>query len=356
MEVVAQHLQDTGFSAEIASIAAAPRRSSTNRLYDGRWRIFTAWAEDQGINPFNPTAPQLARFLHHLCTVKGLDPQTVKGYRTTLASVLIPLGVSEAINSPVLSQLLKGLEIAQPRQSLVIPSWDLGIVMSALKGAPYEPLGSAPLKELTYKTVFLLAMASGGRRSELQALMFDEKYCYFAPFGAHVKLSFNPSFIRKNQRVNETNAPLVIPAIPTGKTQFGHINCPVRALKYYHRRTTDPHIRKGRLHMFIPLKDVKPGHEISSSTISRWICSTIIDAHQSHSDPLPSGIKAHEVRAVATSLRLFSKTPLSQIIEAGRWHSGGSFSKFYLRDLVSQENSIRSAGSIVAAGQVISLP
>jgi hypothetical protein len=211
------------------------------------------------------------------------------------------------------------------------------------------------LKELTYKTVFLLAMASGGRRSELQALMYDDKYCYFAPFGAHVKLSFNPSFIRKNQRATETNAPLLIPAIPTGKAQFGHQNCPVRALKYYHRRTKDQSVRKGRLHMFLPLKDVKPGREISSSTISRWICNTIIDAHNSLSDPLPSGIKAHEVRAVATSLRLFSRTPLNQIIEAGRWHSGGSFSKFYLRDLVSQENSIKSAGTLVAAGQVVSL-
>jgi hypothetical protein len=355
MEVVAKHLQATGFSEEVAAIAAAPRRASTNRLYDGRWRIFTSWAEDNGINPFNPTAPQLARFLHYLCTVKELDPQTVKGYRTTLASVLIPLGVSDAINSPVLSQLLKGLEIAKPRQSLVIPAWDLGIVMNALKSAPFEPLGSAPLKELTYKTVFLLAMASGGRRSELQALMHDDKYCYFAPLGAHVKLSFNPSFIRKNQRASETNAPLLIPAIPTGQAQFGHPNCPVRALKYYHRRTRDPAIRKGRLHMFLPLKDVNPGREISSSTISRWICNTIIEAHNSHSDPLPSGIKAHEVRAVATSLRLFSRTPLNQIIEAGRWHSSCTFSKFYLRDLVSQENSIRSAGKIVAAGQVVSL-
>jgi hypothetical protein len=248
------------------------------------------------------------------------------------------------------------MEIAQPRQSPVIPVWDLGIVMSALKQAPFEPLGSAPLKELTYKTVFLLAMASGGRRSELQALMFDDTYCKFAPFGAQVKLSFNPSFIRKNQRASETNAPLIIPAIPTGKEQFGHPNCPVRALKLYHRRTKDPSIRKGRLHMFIPLKDVTHGNEISSSTISRWICSTIISAHHSLLGHEPPGIKAHEVRAVATSLRLFSKTPLNQIIDAGRWHSGGSFSKFYLRDLMSQENSIRSAGSIVAAGQVVSLP
>jgi hypothetical protein len=184
--------------------------------------------------------------------------------------------VSDSINSPVISQLLKGMEIEHPRKSPVIPAWDLGIVMSSLKLAPYEPLSSAPLKELTYKTVFLLAMASGGRRSELQALMYDDIYCNFAPYGAQVKLSFNPAFIRKNQRASETNAPLIIPAIPTGKQQFGHPNCPVRALKYYHRRTRDPSIRKGRLHMFIPLKDVNQGHELSGSTISRWIAQRLL--------------------------------------------------------------------------------
>jgi hypothetical protein len=82
--------------------------------------------------------------------------------------------------------------------------------------------------------------------------MYDDKYCYFAPLGTQVKLSFNPSFIRKNQRASETNALLIIPAILTGKSQFGHPNCPVRALKYYHRRTRDPAVRKGRQHMFNP--------------------------------------------------------------------------------------------------------
>jgi hypothetical protein len=146
LAVVAQHLQATDFSAEVASIAAAPRRSSTDRFYDGRWRIFTSWAEEHEISPFNPIAPQLAQFLHHLCTVKGLDPQTVKDYRTTLSAFLIPLGVSEAIK-------LQGLVITPPRQSLVIPTWDLGVVMSTLKCAPFEPLGSAPLKESSYKTL-----------------------------------------------------------------------------------------------------------------------------------------------------------------------------------------------------------
>jgi hypothetical protein len=72
----------------------------------------------------------------------------VKGYWTSLASVL-PLGRSDTINSPVLSQLLKGMEVAKPRQSPVLPTWDLGVVLRALKGPPYEPLGAAPFRELT---------------------------------------------------------------------------------------------------------------------------------------------------------------------------------------------------------------
>ena len=55
----------------------------------------------------------------------------------------------------------------------VLPHWDLGIVLEALSKPPYEPLREASLKHLTLKAVFLLAMASALRRSELQALVLD---------------------------------------------------------------------------------------------------------------------------------------------------------------------------------------
>jgi hypothetical protein len=77
-------------------------------------------------------------------------------------------------------------------------------------------------------------------------------------------------------------------------------------------------------------------------------------SHENSKDP-PPNVKAHDVRAVATSLQLFHNTPLKRVIEAGRWHNGGTFSSFYLRDLAPQTSSIRSAGAVVAAGQVISL-
>ena len=95
-----------------------------------------------------------------------------------------------------------------------LPQWDLIIVLEA-----------SP-KHITLKTVFLIAMASAGRSSELQALVFDPKYIQFKS---------KPVFKRKNKRPNQVNDPWYIPAVPTGKSEFGAPNCPVRSLRYFHR-------------------------------------------------------------------------------------------------------------------------
>ena len=70
MEALMQHYQAAGFSREVSKFAAAPtcRRPSTNRMYDDRWLRFTTWA-----------------------TGRGFD-QTIKGYRSCLASVLSRTG------------------------------------------------------------------------------------------------------------------------------------------------------------------------------------------------------------------------------------------------------------------------
>ena len=85
----------------------------------------------------------------------------------------------------------------------------------------------------------------------------------------------------------------------------------------------------------VPIKDNNAGKELSASTISRWICTTIVDSHATiqNSRNLSGSVKALEVRAVATSLQLFNKVDLHSVMKAGRWSSGGTFTSFYLRDL-----------------------
>ena len=299
-------------------LAAAPRRPSTNRMYDDRWCRFTRWAAGQGIDPLNPTAAQVASFLFDLFDIHGLSPRTIKGYRTCISSVLNLTGKSRVVLHRTISDMIASMELQRPRATPVLPQWDLGVVLEALSKPPYEPLREASFKHLTLKTVFLLAMASAGRRSELHALRFDQNYTQFKPKGAGVTLYFSPEFMRKNQKPNQVNDPWYIPAIPTGKP-----NCPVRALRYYHQYLTEhPELRKDR---------------------------------RKNSKNLSGSVKAHEVRAVATSLQLFNKADLLSVMKAGRWSSGGTFTSFYLRDLCPQAESLQRAGPMVAAGDIVKI-
>ena len=258
------------------------------------------------------------------------------------------------VQHKTISDMIASMELQRPRVMPVLAQWDLGIVLEALSKPPYEPLWEASLKHLTFKTVFLLAMASAGRCSELQALVFDQKYIQFKPKGAGVTLYFSPEFMRKNQKPNQGNDPWFIPSVPTSKSEFG---APVRALRLYHRYQSEhPELRKGRRRLFIPIKDNNAGKELSAATISRWICTTIIDSHAPCMDNKNISVKAHEVRAVATSLQLFNKVDLQTVMKAGRWSSGGTFTSFYLRDLCPHTDSLQEKGPLVAAGSVISLP
>ena len=228
MEALMRHYKAAGFSDEVSRLAAAPRRPSTNRMYDDRWCRCTRWAAGQGVDPLNPTAAQVASFLFDLFDTHGLSPRTIKGYRTCIGSVLNRTGKTKVVLHRTISDMIASMELQRPRATPVLPQWDLGVVLEALSKPPYEPLREASFKYLTLKTVFLLAMASAGRRSELHALRFDQNYIQFKPKGAGVTLYFSPEFMRKNQKPNQVNDPWYIPAIPTGKPEFGAPNCPVR--------------------------------------------------------------------------------------------------------------------------------
>ena len=73
LEALKQHYQAAGFSEEVSSFAAAPRRPSTNCMYDDRWLRFAYWAAGQEMDPLGPTAAQIATFLYFLVDTHGLS-------------------------------------------------------------------------------------------------------------------------------------------------------------------------------------------------------------------------------------------------------------------------------------------
>ena len=152
-------------------------------MYIDWWLHFARWAAGQGFVPLDPTAAQISSFLFTLFDTHGLSPQTVKGYRTCPGSVLNRTGKAKLVLHKTISDMIASMELQRPRVTPVLPQWDLAVTRGLSQASD---------------SVFLLAMASTGRRSELHSLRFDQNYIQFKPKGAGVT-HFSPEFMRKNQ-------------------------------------------------------------------------------------------------------------------------------------------------------------
>ena len=100
----------------------------------------------------------------------------------------------------------------RPKGRRGIPSWNLSLVLHQLTKAPFEPIKEASLKHLTF--LFLLALGSGKRRSEIHA--WQNRNIRHQSDWSKVYLYPSPSFLSKNQLAKEgpeSVAPVVIPAL-----------------------------------------------------------------------------------------------------------------------------------------------
>ena len=170
----------------------------------------------------------LADFLIFLFEEKKLAPVSVKGYKLAISSRLKHLSSVDFSSDPVLSNLIKSMELEKPVVSKVVPHWDLSLVLDCLKESSFEPMSSCSLKCLTKKTIFLIALASGRRRSEIHALSASSGSVNFSV--DRVKLHFIPGFLAKNQVPSVAGIPLEIPSLSRDKGRSGTLLCPVCAL------------------------------------------------------------------------------------------------------------------------------
>ena len=147
---------------------------------------------------------------------------------------------------PLISAKMKILDSFhrdRPKGRRGIPSWNLSLVLHQLTKAPFEPIKEVSLKHWTFKTVFLLALWSGKRRSEIHA--WQNRNIRHQSDWSKVSLYPSPIFLLKNQLAKEgpnSVAAVVIPArVPTldRSLKSDRSPCPVRALRYYLDRTSD---------------------------------------------------------------------------------------------------------------------
>ena len=91
------------------------------------------------------------------------------GYRSMLSAVFKSI-LPEISTSPILHDLLRSFQVEAPARVVRPPSRDLLKVLEFLRSSVFEPLANASLRDLTRKTLFLVALATAKRVGELQAL------------------------------------------------------------------------------------------------------------------------------------------------------------------------------------------
>ena len=300
-------LQEQGFSVEVAERIAAPQRSSTRTIYRSKWALFEKWCRENSVDFSTPSVKQISDFFMYLYQDLNRRPTTIDGYRTAIVDTLGPTAQHIAHNAD-LHRLLSSFHRDRPKSSRNLPKWNLSVVLNELTKAPFEPMKDSDLKHLTLKTAFLLALASGKRRSEIHAWVANK----VANLGQWEKVALFPSsdFIAKNQLAREGSesvSPVTIPALTTiVDRQFKEDRtlCPVRALRFYLDRTKD--LRGSRSILFISFKK---GHtsDIRPATLSSWLKQTILlcykQADQQALDLVQ--VKAHDIRAFAASKAFF---------------------------------------------------
>ena len=347
-------IKEQGFSEAVATRIEAPQRGSTRSVYEAKWAIFTKWCITNQVDFRAPPVKSVADFFMYLFEDRKLQPSTIDGYRSAIADKLgnLTLNISKDEN---LTRLLDSFHRDRPKGRRGIPSWNLSLVLHQLTKAPFEPIKEASLKYLTFKTIFLLALGSGKRRSEIHA--WQHKNIRHQSDWSKVSLYPSPSFLSKNQLAKEGPecvAPVGIPALaPTldRSLKSDRSLCPVRALRYYLDRTSD--IRQNKELVFVSFKKGFD-KDISPATISSWIKQTVTlcyelsdqEAHTLHQ------VKAHDVRAFAASKAFQSGISLEQILSACHWKSHNTFTQFYLKDVAWADSELYHLGPVVAAQQI----
>ena len=255
----------------------------------------------------------------------------------------------EVSSNQDISDVIRSFIVERPPIRKATVAWNVDIVLKYLCSEKFEPLSSASLKDLTMKTLFLLALALAKRVSELQAL---SKEVGFSSQGALVSLTLGFRAKNDNKAKALPRSFLVKDLQQLVGREEERKLCPVRALREYLRRTK-VFDNKNRKSLFLAPKD--PTRAASKNGISYMLKSLIKEAHERVSPESMKHfkVKTHETRAVSTSLAFAHNLAIDSILEAAQWRSNSVFASHYLKDVALQYEECCSLGPLVVAGTII---
>ena len=205
--------------------------------------------------------------------------------------------------------------LQKPRGTKILPQWAIEPVLIGLSRINLDDCSE---EDRLKKVLFLTALATGNRVSELSAIKRDS--LIFTPGDSSVIMAVRPGFLYKNERMDRAPPNISFPALP-GHSSNGL--CPVTALKKYLQDTTP---RNPHASLFL---NPSTGANLQRPVLSLWLCRTI---EEFCPGSLP---KVHDIRKQAASLAWTRGILPSQIVASAFWSSTNVFIDRYLNPKVS---------------------
>ena len=140
-------------------------------------------------------------WLHEKCR---LQPNTIAPYRSALVKPL-SVGFGLVITAERFAELSRSFFNVRPPPLWLEPQWCLNKALDFLKTRRFAVNPS--LEDITLKTIFLLALASGRRVSELHSFLRRRGFIVFGDHYSWVRIHPNPHFLAKNETSAQRRGP-----------------------------------------------------------------------------------------------------------------------------------------------------
>ena len=198
------------------------------------------------------------------------------------------------------------------------------------------------MKNLTFKTVFLLTLGSGKRRSEIHAW-----------------------FIKEHQTPDS-----LVQGVSLPLTQLSFENQLAKVVPWPQlwslkadRSLKNPVLLSGqdlRQNKELVFVSFKKGFDkdLSPATISSWINQTVILCYELFDLEALTlhQVKAHDGMAFVASKVFKSGVSLEDVLSACHWKSHNTFTQFHLKGVAWDDSELFHLGLVVAAQQIHHLP
>ncbi|XP_066451760.1 uncharacterized protein [Eleutherodactylus coqui] len=323
LAVETEVLRRKGYAENVIQTMIRARKAASSAIYYRVWKRFFIWCEERRLQPMQFSVSRILAFLQSGLEI-GLRVGSLRGQ----VSALTVLFQRPIANRMAVRTFLQGVAHTTPPFKPPVQTWELNLVLDTITVQPFEPLKEIPMRLLTWKVAFLVAITSIRRVSELAALSIQTPYMAFHQ--DKVVLRPSPEFLPKVVSQFHINEEIVLPSFcpnPVHKKEklLHHLDV-VRALRTYVKRTRD--FRKTDSLFVIP-EGTRRGLAASKVTLSKWIRSLITEAYRASGRSPPFRVTAHSTQAVGASWAVRHGASALQVCKAATWTSVHTFSKFY---------------------------